>query len=54
MTQQAHAYIDPGTGSKYLQIIIASVVTIGISLKIFWHKLLKFLGIRKDKNSDKR
>jgi hypothetical protein len=40
-------YIDPGTGSIVIQAIIATVVGLGIAVKLFWHRILKFLGIRK-------
>lgn len=45
-------YIDPGTGSIIIQAIVAAVVGIGIALKLFWHRILKFLGIRKPTKSD--
>jgi hypothetical protein len=41
------AYIDPGTGSIVLQAVIASVVGAAIAVKLFWHRLLKFFGLRK-------
>ncbi len=40
-------YIDPGTGSIIIQAIIATVVGVGVALTLFWHRVLKFLGIRK-------
>ncbi len=40
-------YIDPGTGSIILQAVIASVVGAAVAVKLFWHKILRFLGIRK-------
>ncbi len=43
------AYIDPGTGSIILQAIIGAVVGAAIAVKLFWHRILKFLGIRKSK-----
>jgi len=49
--QPAHAYLDPGTGSAILQGILAAIVAIGVVLKLYWHKLLKFMGIRKDVGS---
>jgi hypothetical protein len=45
-------YIDPGTGSIILQAIAAAVAGIAIAIKIYWHSLLKFLGIRKELKSD--
>jgi hypothetical protein len=46
------AYIDPGTGSIVLQALVASVVGAAIAVKLFWHRILKFLGIRKDTKTD--
>lgn len=34
----AYAYIDPGSGSLVIQIIIGALVGTGITLKIYWHK----------------
>jgi hypothetical protein len=41
------AYIDPGTGSIILQALVASVVGAAIAVKLFWHRILRFLGLRK-------
>ena len=43
----AHAYLDPGTGSIILQGIIGALAAVAVALKLYWHKFLKFLGIRK-------
>lgn len=45
-------YLDPGTGSIIIQAVVAAVVGIGIAVKLFWHRILKFLGIRKPIESD--
>lgn len=45
-------YIDPGTGSIILQTIIGAILGIGLALKLFWHRILVFLGIRKKKDED--
>jgi hypothetical protein len=34
-----YAYVDPGTGSYVLQIIIAGVAAASLSLKLFWTKI---------------
>ena len=46
------AYIDPGTGSIILQALVASVVGAAIAVKLFWHRILKFFGLRKNKKPD--
>ncbi len=35
----ASAYIDPGTGSFLIQGLIAAVVGIGLTLKLYWRKI---------------
>lgn len=34
-----HAYLDPGSGSFILQLILASLVGIGFFFRSFWAKL---------------
>ncbi len=41
-TSDANAYIDPGTGSMILQIIIASVLGLSLTIKIFFRKIKSF------------
>lgn len=36
----ARAYIDPGTGSILIQGIIAAIAAIGVTLKLYWHRLI--------------
>lgn len=43
----AHAYLDPGTISTLLHSVLASLVALGIALKLYWHRLLRFLGLRR-------
>ena len=46
----AHAYLDPGAGSALIQGILGTVAAIGVALKLYWHRILKFLGLRKSKD----
>ena len=43
----ANAYLDPGTGSMLIQGLIAGVASLALVLKLYWHRLLALLGIRK-------
>ncbi len=44
----AYAYVDPGTGSLFIQAIIGAIIGVGITVKIYWYKLKeRFLGINK-------
>ncbi len=39
----AYAYIDPGTGSYILQLIIAVFVGAMYAIKIFWKRIIAFV-----------
>ena len=39
-----HAYIDPGTGSLIIQVLIASLVGTLFLIKVFWSKVKAFFG----------
>jgi len=39
-----YGYIDPGTGSYVVQIIIATAAGAAFGLKLFWKKIKAFLG----------
>jgi len=38
------AYLDPGTGSMLLQLILGGVAAVGVVLKLFWHRIRRALG----------
>jgi hypothetical protein len=44
---KGNAYLDPGSGSFILQLLIASLVGIGFALRSYWGKIAGFF--RKDK-----
>jgi len=41
-TASAFAYLDPGTGSLVIQMIIAGGLTAAASIRIFWSRLKGF------------
>lgn len=45
---QVLAYLDPGTGSVILQILVGGVAAAAVTAKFYWRRLLRFLRIRKD------
>ena len=49
---QAFAYLDAGTGSMIIQGIIGAVVAGLYIIKMYWHRLLTFLGIRQKSEDD--
>lgn len=48
----AHAYLDPGSGSAILQGILGALAAIALTLKLYWHRLLRFFGLRKPTESE--
>ena len=46
-TELAHAYLDPGTGSFFLQMLIGAIAGGFVTIKLYWTKLkLLFSGRR--------
>jgi len=39
LSKPAFAYIDPGTGSLVIQAVLAAVLTVGATVKVFWHQI---------------
>ncbi|MFA6715040.1 MAG: hypothetical protein WC082_08890 [Victivallales bacterium] len=48
--KDAHAYLDPGTGSYIFQILIAVLAGALFGIKIFWHQVKAFLANLFSKN----
>lgn len=47
LAEPAYAYLDPGTGSMLLQVILGGIAAIGVALKLFWHKIRVAIGLSK-------
>ena len=50
-TDSSHAYIDPGSGSMILQVLIASILGILTAVKIYWAQLKSFFSRKSDTNA---
>ena len=44
-TSSAHAYLDPGTGSMILQILLGGIAGLALAIKLYWHKFLSLCGV---------
>jgi membrane protease YdiL (CAAX protease family) len=42
--QTAYAYLDPGTGSYFFQLIIGALVGASFAIKIYWKKINTFFA----------
>lgn len=45
LTSSAHAYLDPGTGSIILQVILGGFAGVALAGRLYWNKLLAILGL---------
>jgi hypothetical protein len=41
-------YLDAGSGSMLLQIVLGGVAAVGVTAKMTWRRLLRTLRIRRD------
>jgi len=48
----AAAYLDPGTGSMLLQVILGGVAAVGVAIKLYWHKLRVAFGMGKKEDPE--
>lgn len=44
VVDQAYAYLDPGTGSMFVQAVLAGIAAVSVTVGIFWQKLRNFFG----------
>ena len=42
------AYLDPGSGSFLLQLLIAALLGVGIALRASWSRIKGYFGIKSD------
>ncbi|MGK0296860.1 MAG: hypothetical protein ACI9XC_000459 [Gammaproteobacteria bacterium] len=42
-SQSAAAYLDPGTGSLILQMLIAGIIGAMFTIKLYWYRLMDFV-----------
>jgi hypothetical protein len=52
MVQTFFLYVDPGSGSYLIQIIIASVLGVAFYIKAFWYQIKSFFSRKKPKAGD--
>jgi hypothetical protein len=51
----AHAYLDPGTGSMLLQLLLGGVAGALVVGKLYWSRVKEFFGVKPatDPSSDR-
>jgi len=53
MPTAAYAYLDPGTGSMIIQMVIGAIAAGLLTLKFYWHKITTFFKDRKKAHREK-
>jgi hypothetical protein len=51
-TEPVFAYLDPGTGSMLLQVILGGVAAVAVAIKLFWYKIRAAVGLGKKSNAE--
>ncbi len=46
-TEPAYAYLDPGSGSMFLQLLLGGTAGLAVILKLYWHRVLAVFGMEK-------
>ncbi len=52
LSNPVYAYLDAGSGSMILQIILGGLAGLAVILKLYWRRFLALLGIIKKKEDD--
>jgi hypothetical protein len=47
LVDPVYAYLDPGSGSMILQLLLAGLAGLVVVVKIFWRRILSILRIGK-------
>ena len=47
-TSPAYAYLDPGTGSIILQVLLGGVAGLALAGRFYWRRFLELTGLRRD------
>jgi hypothetical protein len=42
--QQVLAYLDPGSGSMIIQILVGGLAAVGVTMKLYWRRLTGLFG----------
>ncbi len=48
----AYGYLDPASGSMLLQLILGGVAGAALAVKLFWHRILGFFGVKPKSTDD--
>ncbi len=44
MDPQVLAYLDPGSGSMIIQILVGGLAAVGVTMKLYWRRITGIFG----------
>jgi hypothetical protein len=44
MNHQLLAYLDPGSGSMIIQILVGGIAAVGVTLKLYWRRITRLFA----------
>lgn len=53
LSNPAYAYLDPGTGSMVVQMIIGAIAGASVAIGAFWGKITNFLNSFRNNSKNK-
>lgn len=45
-------YLDPGSGSMIAQAVLGALAAVGLTIRLFWHRILRILGLKRTPKPD--
>jgi len=48
VVEPAYAYIDPGSGSMMLQLLLGGLAGLGVAIRLYWRRIRSLLGRRSE------
>jgi len=51
--KEKNMYIDPGSGSVILQVVLAALLGVGVTIKLFWGKIKSLFSQKKEEDQAK-
>ena len=54
LSTEAHAYLDPGTGSIIIQAILGGIAAFFTTIAVYWEKVKNFLKKYTKKNKENK
>ncbi len=46
--RQVFAYVDPGSGSMLLQLLLGGIAGVAVAARMYWQRVRAFFGSRSD------